>query len=409
MTRLIRSFASATRHLAAVGFAAALVAAFLVGGAAPAAALDLGGIDMEADGPAPVDTSAALDMWSFDGFLVTNETITELCPDQTILDWGIVVDLDGQAVPGELWVLVGKGDRAVYYNLMDTPATGIGTFCGYMLKAKAITRITFLNYGEGADAPMIGNDEDGFLVVETDFKMNPLLKEGGQLIEAPDFMQDTEGSSAKLEAVGTIVTVRNLPRSTSGLQESALRWVWPDGSIGSEQIASMIASGSSDSEEACEAFGKNYASLPEAGLDLADFLLANINEVGVQVAPDLLTAGMASKVGIAVVEASGFVAGDVVAAAHEALFNTLDNTVVPLAEGLATAACTVAADLLQGALLDLDIVDIDFKGLGFEITVCDAWVTVPVGESSTYSDGEITVTVDTMEVCVRAHVEYVGF
>src|SRR5262245_39242575 len=98
----------------------------------------------------------------FDGQLVSGSTVDSLVND-SVIDWGPVLDDDNHNVDGEIWVVVRRNDRAVFYHLTEEPASGTGSYSGYTVVSKGIFTQRFLNYGYGEEVAVIGDDTAAFV------------------------------------------------------------------------------------------------------------------------------------------------------------------------------------------------------------------------------------------------------
>src|SRR5262249_17431840 len=99
---------------------------------------------------------------SFDSTLVTASNVDSFAKDP-VLAFGPGVDADGHTIPGEMWLLVAKDAKAIFYELTEEHASGTGSYAGYTVKGKTGAAHGILNYGAGEDGPRVGNDDADFV------------------------------------------------------------------------------------------------------------------------------------------------------------------------------------------------------------------------------------------------------
>ena len=405
---------TSSRALGRAFLAGLLVVGILFPGPGPVLAAPLGGAAV-VDGLATtaVDTSAP-DPRTFDGFRPSTANLSALCNDEPVVGFGFVFDDAGQQIPDELWVALGRGEKAVYYHLTDIPGTGPGTQCGYVAKLKVTTRVDILNYGEGSDIPMSGSDDDAFVIATADIRVNPAFAELGAL--TVDIGTGEIDLTRRFELLGSYVLTWNMPRSTTAQRGTLEQWIAPDGVV--EYEFSQYWNPESPSEPAlddfCDAFGESVSSIPDVSLTLLDWLTYAEDGIGFGAILGVAGATYGSTAGAAAALGAGSFAVDaIIEPVRSFTLDGLTALAVPAAQGVSTLACRMGRDLMNGALLDLGDLVFSAKGITVATEVCDAWVTVAVdGDFTEDTSGDIpeyTTETGFVDVCVRSHVEYNGW
>ena len=100
--------------------------------------------------------------------------------EDPVVSWGTVHDDYGNVLQSELWLIVVKNEKFIYFHLTDTldPATNATAYGGYTVKIKAPMSVQFYGAGSGSIVPVIGNDTDTFLVTTTEMLVNSSFTEG---------------------------------------------------------------------------------------------------------------------------------------------------------------------------------------------------------------------------------------
>jgi hypothetical protein len=290
---------------------------------------------------------------------------------------------------GELWLIVAKNDKFIYFHLTDTPNSASNTtaYGGYTVKTKAIMTNQLYSYGYGGAVPVIGNDTDAFLVMTTDTWVNSAFIEG----EPQQLSFSTGAVIEHLVHLYDEVQTYSMPRVGS-THWTALQYFAPDGteltepfSLSSSVLASSGASSSTDCEALGDKAGQDYITnqrtamvvlhgvlFPASGI-LAGLpgLIAEINVASLA----LMTANLTERVGSAVAAA--------------------------LAEGLCEAGDDIP--VLPPIELDFGVADVIFA----EYTiVCDRYEDELVGSTGRDDgDGGVIVEGHTERVCAESHGE----
>jgi hypothetical protein len=353
---------------------------------------------------------------TFDGVLITASSVDSFANDPVIA-FGPALDADGHTVAGEMWLIVAKDQKTVLYHLSEEPASGKGSYAGYTLKLKAVTTTDVVNYGAGEDVPVIGNDEDAFVVSTTElYAHSDLVGATAMLCSMPS---GTCEPSISMVLQGTVVQVAGIPSSQSGAREAALQVFDASGSLLEELSAMAIASSSSGT---CRSFAdglvEDIQSFQDSMLGFGQSGMWALSALGGAVAGGLAGAS-AGAGGAAGGAAAGAVAGgeysdNIVVPATNALHNGAQAVQGALYGGLAKGACKLGELGLD--LIDvLDEIEIGEIGDCGGYSVCDSWGTEQVGSVATYgtstdSEGneieEVTVTPVDGEVCTSSHVEF---
>src|SRR5262249_51204527 len=115
----------------------------------------------------------------FAGHCLSWRRIMDIAKDP-VVSWGAVRDDQGNAIQGEVWTIVAKNDKFIYFQLTDQPNTAKDTtaYGGYTVKIKAIMTNQFYNFGYVGIVPVIGNDTDAFLVTTTKMMVNSAFIDG---------------------------------------------------------------------------------------------------------------------------------------------------------------------------------------------------------------------------------------
>src|SRR5262249_10135195 len=200
---------------------------------------------------------------SFDGTLVTASNVDSFAKDP-VLAFGPGVDADGHTIPGEMWVIVAKDAKAIFYELTEQHASGTGSYAGCTVKVKTVTTHGILNYGAGEDVPVIGNDEDGFVVATTE-----LLVSSKFVSSSGPKCMTTSGQpcapTVSMLTAGTVVQVANIPASMSAGGQGALQVFDAAGNLVEESSGMAIASSSSSGD--CRDFADGLVNTVESVQD----------------------------------------------------------------------------------------------------------------------------------------------
>ena len=144
MTRTARSTNSTVerpfgrrRLLGVAALSMALVPSHAALGAGRTATIAGGAANQAQSTATPPSIVATTDV-VFDGTIVTASNIDSFAKDP-VLAFGQGVDADGRPIPGEMWVLVAKKDKAIFYELTEEHASGKGSYAGYTIKVKTVT------------------------------------------------------------------------------------------------------------------------------------------------------------------------------------------------------------------------------------------------------------------------------
>ncbi|MGE0820867.1 MAG: hypothetical protein AB7G75_00375 [Candidatus Binatia bacterium] len=210
----------------------------------------------------------------FDGWNLSWQHVMNIAKDP-VLSWGAVQDERGDWIQGEVWMIVVKGGKFIYFHLTDTPNSAKDTtsYNGYTVKIKAPMTINFYGFGYGGAVPLIGNDTDAFVVTTTEMLVNSAFTEG-----------ETQRLDARTGAeidylVHLYDTVQSYGLSSSGSRGSvAIQYFAPDGPELVEPFSqSWHESASSDASYSayCDEVGDNTEDaihfLTEVGEVVQDF------------------------------------------------------------------------------------------------------------------------------------------
>lgn len=137
--------------------------------------------------PSNYDASSALEnnlggLYSnvvFDGQNLSDRVVRGIAEDPLVA-WGVVRDANGNETQGEVWLIVAKTNKFIYFHLTEEPnseedSTAYG---GYTIKIKTIMTHQFYTFGYGSAVPVIGNDTDAFLVTTTKMMVNSAFTDG---------------------------------------------------------------------------------------------------------------------------------------------------------------------------------------------------------------------------------------
>lgn len=337
----------------------------------------------------------------FDGRNLSLRVVRDIAEDP-LITFGTVRDANGKEIQGEVWLLVAKNDKFIYFHLTDQPnsAKDSTAYGGYTTKVKAITTTQFYYYGFGGAVPIIGNETDGFLVTTTKMMVNSAFTEG----ERQQRSFSTGDIIDYLVYVYDVVQSYSLPPASSAPRWAMIQHLAPDGTELVEPFALQTApsSGASSSND-CEAVGD----------DAADYLSKFIS--GVQVAATFATI----EAGLLRTTVQGMSTGLIGTRTGTALtFAALsaENAIFETAEYVGTAAISALAEGLCNGVstpevlppIELDLYGVEDIEFAKVVYVCDRTETVGVG-SSARDDGAggIEVTGHSQEECAEGHFEVV--
>ena len=343
------------------------------------------------------------------GFLFAGQPVSWLrimnIARDPVIDWGTVQDDRGRVVQGELWLIVVRNDKFIYYHLTDTPnpAHDSTSYNGYTVKIKAAMTLQFYNFGFGSVVPIIGNDTDTFLVTTTELFIHSAFVEG----ETARLDARTGAEIAYL--VHLYDEVKSYGFSSSGSRSSiAIQYFSPDGTELAEPFSQSwheSASSSSSSTTTCADVGDDVADvlhgIADAGQSV-DQTVSRAYLVGLWMSPVISRKGPLFSLYALTVGVSSLGAQAMQALVH--------HVGAPVAGALAEGACEAVGGNDFAVLLPtelFDVVDIVF-GSGAQL-VCDRYEDEPTGSSSRETDdGGVEVTGLSERVCAEWHFEIVA-
>jgi hypothetical protein len=343
----------------------------------------------------------------FDGWNLSWKHVTLHIAKDPIVAWGAVRDERGNWVQGEVWLIVAKKDKFIYFHLTDTPnsAKDSTSYNGYTVKVKASMTMQFYSFGFGGTVPLIGNDTDAFLMTTTEFLANSTFIEG----ETARLDFRTGAEIAYL--VHLYDTVQSLGISSTGSRGSvAIQHFAPDGTeIGepfSQSWHESASSGASNSDY-CDTVADRMAYWTDPNT------LVTAEGYGVVLLGGMLT-GITGGTTIPFDFGLGMLIGateDIRLDIHNGMNKLLDRIGVPAASALAEGACEA---VLGGddfpVLPPIELFDIDdiVFAAGAQI-VCDRYESEPTGSSSRETnDGGVEVTGLSEMVCAEWHFEIIA-
>jgi hypothetical protein len=338
----------------------------------------------------------------FDGQNLSERVVREIAEDPLVA-WGAVQDEYGSETQGEVWLIVAKTDKFIYFHLTEEPnfeedSTAYG---GYTVKIKAIMTHQFYTFGYGSAVPVIGNDTDAFLVTTTKMMVNSALTDG----EVQQFNISTAAEIDYLVHLYDVVQAYSQPLALSAGRRMSIQFFAPDGTELTDPISPyVVASSDSSSSVDCEAFGNSVGTLVSAFPAFAGLANAGLTALTESALEKILTAetgGLAGAIGVGT--GLKLLAG-AQAGAQAAIGTGLALVTNALYSALAEGACNAAVSVLDSIPpLDIDLPSVEDIVDGLTST----WVFVctQFGDVVEYSEsgGEVTVT----SGCVAGHYEEV--
>jgi hypothetical protein len=342
----------------------------------------------------------------FDGRLVSDGNVHTLLNDP-VVDWGPVLDSTNHNVDGELWVTVARNDKGITYHLTEQHASGAGSYSGYTVVSKTVHTQRLLNYGQGEDVPLIGNDRDAFVIATSEIFVSSTFLESGYTV------QSVSGAppAPHLVSVARIEHAANLPTSTTATRKYASRWLAPDGSLLRQHQSQRSYSGTLN----CVSFGAGIGGGVDNAIDVAvgAFLAAAVADgwfaVGVAANQGFpqLQQGQSAAVGYAV-----WLKGKA-GQSFRQISGSAKSFMTPLAAGAAASACeqlNLGIDALLG-LAELEFPTVESTcSMQSVCTETESQLVGSVGTTGTTQgpNGESIETIDvvgvTEDVCTDSEI-----
>ncbi len=285
----------------------------------------------------------------FDGMLVSDGNIDALI-DDPVVDWGAVLDSQNHNLDGELWVTVARNEKGVTYHLTEQHASGTGSYSGYTIVLKAVHTQRLLNYGQGEDVPLIGNDHDAFVLATSEIFVSSTF------LDSEYALHSISGTppAPHLVNVARLEHAASLPTSTTATRKYASRWLAPDGSVLREQTSQRSYTGTLN----CASFGAGIGAGVDNAIDVAVGAF-----VAAFVADGWFAVGVAANQGFPQMQPGQSAAVGYTVWLHgkagqsfRQIGGSIKSFVTPLAAGAAAGACA-RLDLGIDALLDLAELD----------------------------------------------------
>jgi hypothetical protein len=319
-----------------------------------------------------------------------------------VISWGAVQDEYGRWVDGEVWLIVARNKKFIYFHLTDTPNTAQNTtaYGGYTVKIKASMSIEFYGIGSGGLVPLIGNDTDTFLVTTTEMLVNSTFVDG----EMQRFDVRTGAEIPYL--VHLYDVVESYGMSTFGSRGSfAIQYFAPDGTELIEPFYQTFSAQASSSY---------HSGCAEAGEDATNSFLDNVDRW--EATQDAVSIALSATAGIRIGAAGIY--GEFIVQFANFSWGALGvagrllarNIVAPLTGALAEGLCESLQnpDVLPPIEVGFNSPDLDSLTSDV-VLVCDAITSEYVGSSGTIDEkGNVTVTGHRENVCTEWHHEVVS-
>lgn len=319
-----------------------------------------------------------------------------------VISWGAVQDEYGRWVDGEVWLIVAKNDKFIYFHLTDTPNSAKSTtaYGGYTVKIKAPMSVQFHGIGSGGVVPLIGNDTDTFIVTTTEMMVNSRFIDG----EVQRFDARTGAEIPYL--VHLYDVVESYGMSTFGSRGSfAIQYFAPDGTALSEPFhQSFLQNASSSYHPGCA----------EAGEDAANFYQNMVDRW--EAAQDAASLYLAATAGIRVILTGVY--GEFALQFVNASYGAMGvgarllarNILAPLTGAVAEGLCESLQNPHVLPPIEVGFHSPDLDSLITDVVlVCDAIGSEYVGSSGTVDDnGDVTVEGHNEDVCTEWHHEIVS-
>ena len=346
----------------------------------------------------------------FDGRLLTDRYVREIA-DGLLISWGVLMDEAGtDAVQGEVWFVVADDYQFTYYHLSDAVTTQSGptVFNGYKIKVRADMHTQLYNFGEGADAPVIGNHTDAFIVSATDLHINSAFN--GPPIMLMDIEGGDSSSTESLVHSFDMTQVYGIPMAMSATREFGLRIVDANGEPLTEDVSAHL-SRNSESGVDCQAVGESVADVPDFFQSQTHALINFLSTLETGIVTSIITGSASTEL-----EKVGFGVGSATVGALQQGVNdavgTLGRSVTRyIYSSVAEAACEAALEMRDQLIppnVEIPTADnLDFVAPA--VAVCDdTGVEVHLNGSEMEIDGDsvsVTGNTETETVCTSWHYE----
>jgi hypothetical protein len=200
-----------------------------------------------------VDDYGVLDI-VFDGHYLSWLAVKNIAPDP-VITWGVVRDASENPIDGEVWLIVAKTDKFIYFQLTEEPNTNqdATAYGGYTVKLKATMTLQFYNFGGGSAVPVIGTATDAFLVT-TKMMINSAFTDG----EQQQLSISTGTARDYLVHLYDVVQASSV-RLGGGGRDMAIQLLAPDGTEIAEPFTISTSDDASSAAD-CQAMGDSAAS-----------------------------------------------------------------------------------------------------------------------------------------------------
>jgi hypothetical protein len=358
-----------------------------------------------------IDRTVSKPSWTsvlFDGQYLSESFITDLAED-SVISWGVVYNAPGtDTIAGEVWLVVAKNNKFIYFHLTDdiNTDTGSTSYGGYTVKIKATMTTQIYTFGSGSEVPVIGNDTNAFLVTTTKMRVNSAFTGQSQFVKSLNTGETSVSDS--LIHLYNIVQSYNIPQSSSEGRSTGLQIIDPNGTPLTNDLSSSIIASSSSSTD-CEAFGDAVAGVPTFFQSLSLTGMNYVTSLGGGALGGIIGGAVTSPLGGVGAGIGATIGADLQKSINNAMMSVAMSVTDYLYSSLAEAACKVATNVID----DLSLDDIEIPGVEGGnyiqiIAVCDEIGTELVGSSSTIdSNGDVTVTGHSEEVCTSWHYEVI--